>query len=150
MEWLADWGYIGLFIGAFLAATLIPFSSDFLLVAMLGVGGNVVATVIVATLGNWTGGMFSYWIGHIGKWEWIEKWFKVKQETLEKQKVKIDRYGSGLAFFSWLPFVGDLFAIALGFYKVNATQVAIFMFIGKGLRFVMWAVIFVLIKPYFA
>lgn len=150
MEWLLDLGYFGLFIGALLAATIIPFSSDFLLIGMLAAGGNVVLTVIVASLGNWAGGMISYWMGHAGRWEWIERWFKVKRETLEKQKTRIDRWGAWLAFLSWLPLVGDLFALGLGFYKVNPWQVALFMFIGKTARFVGWAVVVEWVKPWFA
>ncbi|HIW10527.1 MAG TPA: DedA family protein [Candidatus Rikenella faecigallinarum] len=150
MEWLLDLGYFGLFIGALLAATIIPFSSDFLLVGMLAAGGNVVVTVIVASLGNWAGGMISYWMGHAGRWEWIERWFKVKPETLEKQKSRIDRWGAWLAFLSWLPLVGDLFALGLGFYKVNPWQVALFMLIGKTARFVGWAVVVEWVKPWFA
>lgn len=143
MEWLLDLGYVGLFVGAFLAATIIPFSSDILLVGMLVAGGNVVITVIVATVGNWAGGMASYWMGYVGKWEWIEKWCKIKRETLERQKTRVDRYGSWLAFLSWLPIVGDVFAIALGFYKVNVRLVLVYMFFGKALRFVMWAMLWV-------
>lgn len=150
MEWLLDLGYFGLFIGALLAATIIPFSSDFLLVGMLAAGGNVVVTVVVASLGNWAGGMISYWMGHAGRWEWIERWFKVKPETLEKQKSRIDRWGAWLAFLSWLPLVGDLFALGLGFYKVNPWQVALFMLIGKTARFVGWAVVVEWVKPWFA
>lgn len=150
MEWLLDLGYVGLFIGSLLAATIIPFSSDFLLIGMLAAGGNVVWTVAVASLGNWAGGMISYWMGRGGRWEWIEKWFKVKRETLEKQKVRIDRYGSWLAFLSWLPFVGDLFAIGLGFYKVNVWEVAVFMLIGKTARFVCWALVVEWVRPMFA
>lgn len=150
MEWLLDLGYFGLFIGSLLAATIIPFSSDFLLIGMLAAGGNVVLTVIVASLGNWTGGMISYWMGHAGRWEWIERWFKVKPETLEKQKTRIDRWGAWLAFLSWLPLVGDLFALGLGFYKVNPWQVALFMLIGKTARFVGWAVVVEWVKPWFA
>lgn len=150
MEWLLNLGYFGLFVGSLLAATIIPFSSDFLLIGMLAAGGNVVLTVIVASLGNWSGGMISYWMGRAGKWEWIEKWFKVKRETLERQKSRIDRWGSWLAFLSWLPFVGDLFALGLGFYKVNVWQVALFMLIGKTARFVGWAVVVEWIRPMFA
>lgn len=150
MEWLLDLGYFGLFIGALLAATVIPFSSDFLLIGMLAAGGNVVLTVIVASLGNWAGGMISYWMGHAGRWEWIERWFKVKRDTLEKQKTRIDRWGAWLAFLSWLPLVGDLFALGLGFYKVNPWQVALFMLIGKTARFVGWAVVVEWVKPWFA
>lgn len=150
MELLLEWGYLGLFIGAFLAATIIPFSSDVLLLGMLAAGGGIVPTVLWASLGNWAGGMFSYYMGYYGKWEWVEKWFKVKRETLEKQKAKIDRWGSMLALLSWLPFVGDLFAIGLGFYKVRVVPVALFMLIGKSARFVCWAIFFVWIKPYFS
>lgn len=150
MEWLLNWGYFGLFVGSFLAATLIPFSSDVLLVGMLAAGSPIVPTVIVASLGNWAGGMFSYWIGYLGKWEWIEKWFKIKQETLEKQKAKIDRYGSLLAFFSWLPGIGDIFAVGLGFYKLDVWKVALFMLIGKTTRFVFWAIIVEWVRPMFA
>ena len=63
MEALLDWGYIGLFVGSFVAATVVPFSSDVLLVGMLAAGGNVWLSVLVATVGNWAGGLTSYWIG---------------------------------------------------------------------------------------
>lgn len=147
MESLLDLGYLGLFIGAFLAATILPFSSDFLLLGVLAAGGDVFWTVVWASLGNWSGGMFSYYMGYLGKWEWIERWFKVKQSTLEKQKHRIDKYGSLLAFLSWLPFVGDLFAIALGFYRVPVVHVAGFMLLGKTLRFVGWAALYLWIWP---
>lgn len=114
---------------------------------MLAAGGNVVLTVIVASLGNWAGGMISYWMGRGGRWEWIERWFKVRRETLERQKTRIERWGAWLAFLSWLPLVGDLFALGLGFYKVNAWQVALFMLIGKTARFVGWAVAVEWIRP---
>ena len=56
MDWLLDLGYFGLFLGSFIAATVVPFSSDVQLIAMLAVGGNVWLCVGVATLGNWLGG----------------------------------------------------------------------------------------------
>lgn len=135
-------GYIGLFIGSFLAATVVPFSSDALLLGLLFAGYSVVPTVIVATLGNWLGGLTSYYVGYLGRWDWIEKWFRVKRETLEKQKSKIDKYGSMLALMSWLPIVGDLFAIALGFYKQPFVSSAIYMLIGKAVRFIVWSLFF--------
>lgn len=142
LEWLLNLGYFGLFIGAFLAATLIPFSSDIMLIGILAAGGDIWTSVIVATIGNWLGGLSSYGLGYLGKWEWIEKWFKVKPETLEKQKDKIDKYGSLLAFLTWLPFIGDIFALGLGFYKTNFWKTSLFMLIGKGARFIMWALLF--------
>lgn len=142
MEVLGDLGYIGLFIGTFLAATVVPFSSDFLIVAILLAGGNPLTSWIVATTGNWLGGMTSYGIGRAGKWDWIEKWFKVSKDKLHSQKKYIDKYGSLLAFLSWLPLVGDIFAIGLGFYKVDFIKSSLFMLIGKGVRFAFWLLLF--------
>ena len=129
----------GLFCGSFLAATVVPFSSDVLLVGMLVAGCDPVECLVSATLGNWLGGLTSFGIGWLGRWEWIERWFHVKRETLEKQHDKIEHWGAWLALLTWLPVVGDVFAIALGFYKVSPVKSAIFMFIGKALRFMMWA-----------
>jgi len=142
MELLSQLGLIGLFLGCFLAATIVPFSSDFLMVGILIAGVNPVLALIVATSGNWLGGLTTYYIGRIGKWNWIEKWFKVKEETLLKHKKNVDRYGSLLAFMTWLPVVGDVFALALGFYRINFTKSALFMLIGKGLRFVFWTLLY--------
>lgn len=147
VDFLLQYGYIGLFIGAFLAATIIPFSSDVMLVGLLAIGGDPYISVIVASLGNWLGGLTSYWLGRLAKWEWLQKYFKVKPETIEKQKAKIDKYGSSLAFFTWLPGIGDVMAIGLGFYKVDFSKTALFMLVGKTARFVMWAALYFWIGP---
>lgn len=142
MEHLGDLGYIGLFFGTFFAATVFPFSSDILMVGVLLAGGDPVISFFVATIGNWLGGLTSYWVGYIGKWEWIEKWFRIKEESLVRQKSKIEKYGSLIAFFSWTPFVGDFLAVGLGFYKVNFPKCAIYMLIGKAVRFAFWVVLY--------
>ena len=116
---------------------------------MLAAGGNIWLSVAVATLGNWLGGLTSYGLGWLGKWEWIERYMKVKHETLIKHKDKIDRFGAWLALLTWLPFVGDVFAIALGFYKVDFRKSALLMLIGKGARFVGWALLFIWGKQFF-
>ena len=105
MDTLVSLGYWGLFIGSFLASTIIPMSADVLLVGVLALGGNVWGCLAIATVGNWLGGLTSYWIGWLGRWDWIERWFKVKREKLEQQKGHVDRYGVWLALFTWLPIV---------------------------------------------
>ena len=137
VNWLLDLGYLGLFLGSFLAATIVPFSADVLLIGMLVAGGSPWLVIGIATAGNFIGGLTSYGVGRIGKWEWIEK-LGVKPETLEKQKAKVDRWGSWLALLSWVPFVGDIFAVALGFYRTKFLPSALFMLIGKAGRFIMW------------
>ena len=138
MELFGDLGYLGLFLGTFLAATVVPFSSDFLIIGVLVAGANPLLAFILATVGNWLGGLTSYYLGHLGKWEWIEKWLRVKEESLNKHKSKIEKYGSLIALLSWAPFVGDIYAIGLGFYRVDFLKSAVFMFIGKALRFAFW------------
>jgi len=142
MEFLGNWGYLGLFLGCFLSATIVPFSSDALFVSALALNGNVFLTLLWAVSGNWLGGLVTYWMGYAGKWEWIEKWFRIKHDTLEKQKVKVDKYGSWLALLTWVPVVGDVFALALGFYRSKFYTSALFMFIGKLARFVLISIIF--------
>ena len=142
MEALLDYGYIGLFLGSFLAATVVPFSSDILLVGMLMAGGEPITTVAVATISNWLGGLTSYWLGWLGKLEWLERWFRVKPATIERHKSTVHRWGVWLALMTWLPIVGDVFAIVLGFYKVKFLPTALWMLVGKCARFIMWALIY--------
>lgn len=140
---LENLGLLGLFIGTFLAATIVPFSSDALYVAVLLATGNPVSCLLVGTLGNWLGSVTTYWLGRLAKWEWLEKTFKVKEETLEKQKVKIDRYGVWMALLCWVPIVGDVIAIALGFYKTPVFWTHVLLLVGKFARFVVWTMILV-------
>ena len=143
MEFLIEYGYIGVFIASFLAATILPFSSEVVLTGVLLAGSAYWPCMVAATLGNFLGGMSCYWLGMLGKVEWIEKYLRVKHETLERHKSKVDRFGAWLALFTWLPFVGDVFAVALGFYRVNFRKSAVLMLVGKGARFVCWALLFI-------
>lgn len=142
MSWLESLGLLGLFLGTFLAATIVPFSSDALYVAILLATKQPIKCLIIGTLGNWLGGITTYCIGRIGRWEWMEKWFKVKRETLERQKAKVDRYGVWLALISWVPIVGDVFVVALGFYKAKPGWTIFLMLVGKFLRFFIWSQLF--------
>ena len=144
MEGLLGLGLIGLFIGCFLAATVIPFSAEILLVGAMVAGCDPVTTFCVATLGNSLGSLTSYGMGYLGKWELIEKYFHVSREKLEKQRGKINKYGALLAMLCWLPFIGDVFAIGLGFYRINFPKCVIFIFLGKALRFGVWTVMYIL------
>lgn len=140
---LESLGLWGLFLGTFLAATVVPFSSDALYIAILALTKDPVSCLVVGTLGNWLGGLTSYGLGYLGKWEWLERYFKVKPETLEKQKRYVDRYGVWLGLFSWVPIVGDVFAVALGFYKASPVWCSVTMLVGKFARFALWTLFFI-------
>ena len=142
MEFLEGLGLLGLFIGTFLAATIFPFSSDALYLVILAATDNPAGCLAVGTLGNWLGSVMTYWIGWMGKWEWLEKWFNVKHETLQKQKEKIDKWGAWLALTAWVPIIGDVIAIALGFYKVRPGWTMVLLLAGKFGRFLVWNLIY--------
>ena len=64
---LTELGYLGLFIASFLAATVVPFSSEVVFSAMIYLQHlDPWTCVFVATLGNWLGGMTSYYVGLLG------------------------------------------------------------------------------------
>ena len=135
MESLAEWGYLGLFISSFLAATIIPLSSELVLSILLANNYDLFTTLMVASLGNWLGGVSSFILGRLGNWNFLEKYFRVKKENIYKWKVNIDRWGGLLAFLCWLPIFGDPIAIALGFFRTNTYTVIIIKPIISVLRF---------------
>ena len=142
MESFAEWGYLGLFFASFLAATIIPFLSSEALLSLMIVNQYSLGTVLlVATIGNWLGGLSCYYIGWLGKWDLIEKHLKIKVLTLERLKPKADRWGAPLAFFCWIPVIGDPLAVGLGLFKTNPISVALWILIGKGIRYLVWAYI---------
>ena len=138
---LGAWGLWGQFVGTFLTATVIPFSADVLYITALQMTSDPWACLAVAVAGNWLGNLTTFGLGWMGRWDWIERLFKIDREKLEKQKVYIDKYGIWLALISWVPFVGDLFSIALGFYKTNPWLTAFLFLVGRTLRFLVWTLL---------
>lgn len=128
-------GLFGLFLGSMLAATVVPFASEALLAGALLAGYGKWVVSLVAAFGNTTGGMISFAMGWLCKWEWLENYFRVKREKLERVHNKIARYGVWAALLTWLPFVGDLIAIAMGLMRVNPRWTVVLMFIGKLARY---------------
>lgn len=137
MEVLIGLGYVGLFIAAFLAGSFVPFSSEVVLAALLlKTDMNVWALLAVATIGNWLGEMTCYYIGHLGKLEWIERWTKVDVDKLHLWEERIKRYGAWIAFFSFVPIIGNVIAVGCGYFRCNKWLTALLMFIGKLIRYV--------------
>lgn len=137
-EGLFDYNLWGLFLASFLAATVIPFSSEALLTFLIANGTDVTTAILVASAGNWLGGMSSYAIGYMGKWEWIEKYLRVKRETIEKWHDRLYKRGAIFAFLCWVPGVGDIFAVGLGLLRANILITAVAMLAGKFSRYLVW------------
>ena len=69
---LIDWGYPGLFISALLAGSIVPFSSEIVLLGLVKLGLDPTLCLISASLGNTAGGMTCYYMGRLGRIDWIE------------------------------------------------------------------------------
>lgn len=136
IQLLIDWGYVGLFISALLAGSIIPFSSELVMVALVKVGLSPTLCVLAATLGNTVGGMTCYYMGRLGRIDWIERYFKVKKEKIDRMQSFLQGKGALMGFFAFLPFVGEAIAIALGFMRSNVVLTTLSMFIGKLVRYI--------------
>lgn len=135
IEQFTELGYFGLFLFSFLAATVIPFSSEAVFLAMVISGFDAWTCVLLATLGNWLGGMTCYYLGRLGKIEWIEKYLRIKKEKIDQFLDKVHKYGGWFAFFAFLPFVGDVIAVSTGFLRCKVGIVASSMLVGKFARY---------------
>lgn len=136
IQLLIDWGYVGLFISALLAGSIIPFSSELVMVALVKVGLSPTLCVLAATLGNTVGGMTCYYMGRLGRIDWIERYFKVKKEKIDRMQSFLQGKGALMGFFAFLPFVGEAIAIALGFMRSNVVLTTLSMFVGKLVRYI--------------
>ncbi len=104
MDSLFEYNLWGLFLASFLAATVVPFSSEAILSFLIISGTDPYTAVLVATAGNWLGGMSSFAIGFLGKWEGIEKYLRIKREKIEKWHNCL--YKRGLCLYSFRGFRG--------------------------------------------
>ena len=121
MEEYLTYGYYGLFSISFLAATILPISSEIVFVALLATDFNPTLLLLSATFGNWIGGMTNYYLGYLGKIEWIEKYFHIPLEKIQNIKEKIYNKGAFMAFF----FTSSLFSIPKAVIESNNTFFAI-------------------------
>ncbi len=132
---LSEWGYLGLFIASFLAGSIIPFSSEVVLGLLLVAGYNPWGCVIAATLGNGLGGVTCYYIGYLGKTEWIHTYLKIPQEKLVRMQHFLQGKGSFFGFFAFVPVIGDVLIVALGLLRANPVGSLSSMFAGKFIRY---------------
>ena len=142
-QFFIDWGYLGLFLSAFIAGSILPFSSEAVMIVLTRMGLDPVWCVVAATAGNTLGGMTCYWMGHLGNMEWIEKYFHVKKEKMDRAERFVHGRGAWMAFFAFIPILGSAISIVLGMMRANIWIVILAMTIGKILRYALlvWGVL---------
>lgn len=124
-------------VAAFLAASILPFSSEAVMVGLQAAGLDPIFLIVYGTIGNVLGSMFNYTIGRLGKMEWIEKYLHVKKEDLDKAHRFMAGRGAWMGLLSVIPVVGDVITVALGLMRANVVIVVISVTISKLLRYVL-------------
>jgi len=134
-ETLTAYGLPALFVLSFLASTMLPLGSEWLLVAMVLQKHDPLMTVMVATAGNYLGACTSYAIGIYGGDFLIKKLLRIGDAEQVRAERFFARYGSWALFLSWLPVIGDPLCLAGGVLKIPFSRFSILVASGKGLRY---------------
>ncbi|MER8977849.1 YqaA family protein [Mesorhizobium sp. M0510] len=107
--------YGGLFLTAFVAATILPMQSEAALAGLLLTESYAPALLIVsASAGNVLGSIVNWWLGRGVDHFRDRKWFPVKPSALTRATRWYQRYGRWSLLLSWLPLVGDPLTIVAG------------------------------------
>jgi membrane protein YqaA with SNARE-associated domain len=106
--------YLGLFLVAFLAATLVPAQSEAALLALAATGNYPVGALLaVASVGNIAGSTLNWALGRYALHFQDRRWFPVQANQLERLQNTYKRFGRWSLLASWVPIIGDpLTAIA--------------------------------------
>lgn len=129
-------GYVGLFLSAFLAATVLPFSSEAVLVGLL-VSGHFSAGWLfaVAATGNVLGSVVNWLLGRFClRWR-DRRWFPVKEPALARATRLFNRWGVVSLLFAWMPVVGDPLTFMAGVLRTPFLVMLLLVAIGKAGRY---------------
>ena len=132
---LIQYGYTGMFVAAFIAGSVFPFSSEAVMAGLQLAGLEPISLLIWGTAGNVAGSMFNYWVGTFGRMEWIEKYLHVKKEKVEKTQRWMEEKGAWMGVLCFLPILGSVIAVTLGFMRANPLVSFIAIFVGKLIRY---------------
>ena len=139
MDWLiqmfADYGYLGMGLLAFLSGSIVPITSEVLLVFFLSLGLNAVWLTLVATFGNTLGGVTCFLVGMLADKEKVLKMFKITPRRMSRADRIIQKYGYWAAAISFVPVIGETLLVMLGIMRVSWWKVALVMAVGKLVRY---------------
>lgn len=135
IEALESYGYLGMTIAAFLAGSVFPFSSEAVMVSLQLAGLEPWPLFLSATVGNVVGSMFNYWIGTFGRMEWIEKYLHISAEKVNKTRAWIDGRGAWIGTLCFLPILGSVLSVTLGYMRANPYTTFISISVGKAMRY---------------
>lgn len=135
MDILEGYGYWGMTIAAFLAGSVFPFSSEAVMVSLQLAGLAPWPLFLSASVGNVAGSMFNYYVGTLGRLEWIEKYLHIRREKVLRAQAWMENRGVWMGTLCFLPIIGSALSVALGYMRANPYKSFIAISIGKTTRY---------------
>jgi membrane protein YqaA with SNARE-associated domain len=132
-QWI-QLGYFGFFLASFLAATVVPFSTEVMAVLMVTRGFAAPILVLTGAVGGYLGCLVNYYMAKYGGKLAFSRFFRVEQSRLERVRRGYARWGSPLLFFSWLPVIGEAITMAGGLLGIPLPVYSFWVLFGRAAR----------------
>jgi membrane protein YqaA with SNARE-associated domain len=128
-------GLPALFLLSFLASTILPIGSEWLLVILIIQGFSPKIVVITASIGNFLGACTTYLIGIWGSEFFIRSVLRISDQHLARSRKMYEKYGIWSLLLSWLPVIGDPLCLLAGLFRVRFDRFSLLVFVGKFSRY---------------
>ena len=129
--------YLTLFSIAFLAATILPLSSEVVLAGLSTTSDKIILLLVVASFGNVLGSSFNWVLGKYTRNLETKKWFPFSTNQLLKASFWFTKYGKWSLLFAWLPIIGDPLTFIAGVVRLRFVPFLILVTIGKVSRYIL-------------
>ena len=130
--------YLSLFIISFLAATILPFSSELTLAGLIATSNyDNLILLIVASFGNTLGSVVNWVLGFYSRNLITKKWFPFKDKQIENSSRWFSKFGKWSLLFTWVPILGDPITLVAGLLRVRFLDFIILVAIGKVSRYLL-------------
>ena len=128
--------YLSLFGISFLAATILPFSSELSLAGLISTSNfNNSLLLIAASLGNILGSVVNWFMGFYSRNFTSKKWFPFNEMQTTRSSKWFEKFGKWSLLFAWVPILGDPLTLVAGLLRVRFLDFIILVAIGKVSRY---------------
>ena len=129
-------GYLSLFTISFLAATILPLSSELMFASMLSIESyNQTLLITLSSLGNILGSVFNWVLGYYFIKQQNKKWFPFNKKQISNSSLWFEKYGKWSLLFAWVPIIGDPLTFVAGTMKIKFFIFLILVGVGKISRY---------------
>ena len=126
---------MGMFLAAFLAATILPFSSEIVLVTLLSNGLTPFLLLTSASIGNVLGAPLNYLLGFRYGKHLASKWLRISDTSFSKAEHYFARWGKWSLLLCWVPVIGDPITLVAGVLRSNFWFFLLCVAVGKTARY---------------